>query len=47
MKKFKSMDCPVCGQFHFSGPNKYLSPEEIEEELREAMKNYTEQDDSN
>lgn len=35
MKKFKSMDCPVCGQFYFSGPSKYLSPEEIEEELQD------------
>lgn len=34
MKEFRPMDCPICGQFHFSGPSKYLGPEEIEQELQ-------------
>lgn len=33
MKRFKAMDCPICGEFHFSGPNKSLSKEGLEEEL--------------
>ena len=31
MFKFKPMDCPVCGEFHFSGPNKDFEEEELAE----------------
>ena len=33
MKRFRPMDCPVCGEFYFSGPIK----DDYEEELKEYI----------